>query len=239
MDFQQSTPTPEDDKAWHVLHVKMHCTHNMRGQKTIQNTWFREGENKKSMYNSRKTCSCEGAPCLLVLRHAFSAGHVDSVLCGDGPAMIWPWLGSGTLQCCMCFAVLWGSFGQSSNSINMYNMQLSTCFYIHLQYDVPSCQTCHALSSQGVVCVLRTYFVFGATSSVSQHLGFFSGWTFSDSTATAVYHRVLDIRYIENVWFPCDQFMISLFILISDSWYLFRHQFISINFIFILVLILY
>jgi hypothetical protein len=28
---------PEDDKAWHVLRVKMRCKSNTRGQKTTQN----------------------------------------------------------------------------------------------------------------------------------------------------------------------------------------------------------
>jgi hypothetical protein len=48
------------------------------------------GRKPEIIETRKENVQLQGAPCLLVLRHAFSAVCVDSVLCGDGPAMIWP-----------------------------------------------------------------------------------------------------------------------------------------------------
>jgi hypothetical protein len=65
---------------------------------------------------------------------------------GNGPAMTWP-----TLQFCLCFTRFLKTLGQVQEFICMCHMQNKVYSNVHLQYYVPSCQTRHALSSQGVI----------------------------------------------------------------------------------------
>jgi hypothetical protein len=100
-----------------------------------------------------KTCSCKGTPCLLVWGHAFSVGHVDSVLCGDRYDLVMTWERHASV-----LRVFYKGFGDIRSKIrSKLEVRMNVSYadfydvYVYLQYSVPSCQTCRAFSSQGVM----------------------------------------------------------------------------------------
>jgi hypothetical protein len=65
---QQKHGTAEDDKAWQVLHVKMHCKSNTPGQKNMQITHDSERA------NTRNHRTPQGKGAVARVRHALSYG---------------------------------------------------------------------------------------------------------------------------------------------------------------------
>jgi hypothetical protein len=63
----------------------------------MQHAWLREGDNKQSLWNTRKICSCKGVPCLLgwTCRFDFEQGWSRHDL-----AMTWEWYASLLYVCC-------------------------------------------------------------------------------------------------------------------------------------------